>query len=83
MNQNSEVQAVFNDGRVSGPVFDYLGPFKADQRHGLLGKCVFKSGEFYLGGWKHDMMDTSLQTEQAYTGIPPNFISPLRDAIHV
>ncbi len=32
--------------------------FKANIRHGLMGKCFFYNGDFYAGSWKNDLMDT-------------------------
>lgn len=35
-------------------LYEYIGEFKNDMRHGTIGKCFFHNGDFYAGPWKND-----------------------------
>ena len=49
-------------GRFLDQSGEYIGQFKDNLKNGNMGKLFCKNGDFYAGGWKNDMMDTSLQT---------------------
>jgi hypothetical protein len=46
-------------GRFLDQTGEYIGQFRDNQRHGNMGKLFYKNGDFYAGGWKNDMRDTS------------------------
>mmetsp|Transcript_5498 Transcript_5498/g.8606 ORF Transcript_5498/g.8606 Transcript_5498/m.8606 type:complete len:270 (+) Transcript_5498:425-1234(+) len=60
-NHNPDVRISMEVDEDEDDIYEYIGQFKNDMRHGLLGICFFKNGDFYAGGWRRDKMDTSQQ----------------------